>query len=248
MNEIKILPEMKKELVKFNLYLRAIMDDSKIFWEFYYNEDDGGFYDMYGPYVGYQYSDQIDLKNHIIEFLTDKILGLEKQQEDHMYNLTSCDSCDGRGSMHVQYNPVTSSLDYNFYVTQRDSHQHENTKSFQEISGMDSWYGENRLYKKLNDDEFIKELIEQNEGQTEFEMTYTGGGDSGYIEGDYINYSNSVETLGYEVIDLFHSGWENNEGADGTILIDCDNKKVTLNHTYYSEEDVFEEGGEIRLV
>ena len=55
-------------------------------------------------------------------------------------------------------------------------------------------------------------------------------------------------SLGYDVIDLFYSGWENDGGADGTILIDCDNKKVTLNHTYYSEEDVFEEGGEIRLV
>ena len=55
MNEIKISPEMKKELVKFNLYLRAIMDESKIHWEFYFSDDEGGFYDNYGPYVGYKY-------------------------------------------------------------------------------------------------------------------------------------------------------------------------------------------------
>ena len=246
MNEIKILPEMKKELLKFNLYLRAIMDDNKIHWEFYYNDDEGGFYEMYGPYVGYQYSEQIDLKNHIVEFLTDKIEELEKQQEDHMFNLTNCDSCDGRGSMHVQYSPVTSTLGYNFYYTEKDSHQYEQIKSFEELSRMDTWLGSNIVYKKLNDDEFVKQLIENNNGTTKFEMTYQGYGDSGYIEDN--KYSSDIEQLGYEIIELFYSGWENNEGADGTILIDCDDKKVILNHTYYSEEDVFEEGGEIRLV
>jgi len=247
MNEIKISPEMKKELTKFNLYLRAIMDDNKIHWEFYYDDNEGGFYDMYGPSVNHQYYDQIDLKNHIIEFLTEKVSDLETEQEDLMFNLTSCDLCNGRGSMHVHYSPITATLDYNFYVTQRESHEFENTKSFQEISGMDSWYntGE-RLYKKLNDDNFVKQLVEQNGGTTEFEMIYNGYGDSGHI--DDTHYSADIETIGYEVIDLFYSGWENNEGSDGTILIDCDEKKVILNHTYYSEEDIFEEGGEIRLV
>lgn len=236
---------MKKELAKFNLYLRAVMDEDRIHWEFYYDDNDGGFYDMYGPYVGYQYDGQIDLRNHIIEFLTEKVSELEKDQEDHMYNLTSCDLCNGRGSMHVHYRPVTSSLEYNFYYTEKDSHQYEQIKSFEELSRMDSWLGSNIVYKNLNDDEFVKKLIESNNGTTKFEMTYNGYGDSGYIE---TNYSSDIEQLGYEVIDLFYSGWENNEGSDGTILIDCDNKKVILNHTYYSEEDIFEEGGEIRLV
>ena len=238
---------MKKELTKFNLYLRAIMDDNKIHWEFYFDGDEGGFYDMYGPYVGYQYNDQIDLKNHIIEFFTDKIDDFSREQEDHMYDLTSCDSCSGRGSLHVHYNPMTSSFNYNFYYTQRDSNVFENTKSFQEISGMDTWFGGGeRLYKKLNDDEFVKQLIEQNGGETEFEMTYNGYGDSGQIEDTH--YTNRIETIAYEIIDLFHSGWENNEGSDGTVFIDCDNKTVTISHTYYSEEDMHEEGGEIRLV
>lgn len=246
MSEIKILPEMKKELSKFNLYLRAIMDEGQIHWEFYFDGDEGGFYDMYGPYVGYQYNDQIDLKNHIIEFFTDKIDDFSREQEDHMYDLTSCDLCNGRGSMHVHYNPITSSIIYNFYYTEKESHGFENIKSFQEISQIDTWFGGGKqLYKKLNDDEFVKQLIEQNGGRTVFEMSYNGYGDSGYIE---TNYSADIETLGYEIIDLFYSGWENNEGADGTILIDCDNKKVILNHTYYSEEDMHEDGGEIRLV
>lgn len=246
MSEIKILPEMKKELSKFNLYLRAIMDEGQIHWEFYFDGDEGGFYDMYGPYVGYQYNDQIDLKNHIIEFFTDKIDDFSREQEDHMYDLTSCDSCNGRGSMHVHYSPVTATLDYNFYYTEKESHDYQQIKSFEELARMDTWFGGGKqLYKKLNDDEFVKQLIEQNDGRTVFEMSYNGYGDSGYIE---TNYSADIETLGYEIIDLFYSGWENNEGSDGTILIDCDDKKVILNHTYYSEEDVFEEGGEIRLV
>ena len=246
MTEIKISPEMKKELVKFNLYLRAIMDENKIHWEYYYDGNDGGFYDSYGPYVGYQYDGQIDLKNHIIEFLTDKTQELEKQQEDHMYHLTSCDLCNERGSMHVHYSPVTSTLGYNFYYTEKDSHQYEQIKSFEELSRMDTWLGSNIVYKKLNDDEFVKQLIENNNGTTKFEMTYQGYGDSGYIEDN--KYSSDIEQLGYEIIELFYSGWENNEGADGTILIDCDDKKVILNHTYYSDEDIFEEGGDIRLV
>lgn len=246
MNEIKIPSEMKKELLKFNLYLRAIMDDNKIHWEFYYDDNEGGFYDMYGPSVNHQYYDQIDLKNHIIEFLTEKVSDLETEQEDQMFNLTSCDLCNGRGSMHVHYSPVTATLDYNFYYTEKESHDYQQIKSFEELSRMDTWLGSNIVYKKLNDDEFVRKLIENNNGTTKFEMTYTGYGDSGYIEDN--KYSSDIEQLGYEIIELFYSGWENNEGSDGTILIDCDDKKVILNHTYYSEEDVFEEGGEIRLV
>lgn len=237
---------MKKELTKFNLYLRAIMDDGKIHWEFYYDDNDGGFYDMYGPSVSYQYNDQVDLKNHIVEFLTEKAQDLEKDQEDHMYNLTSCDLCNGRGSMHVHYDPIASTLNYYFYYTERESNHFAKIKSFEELLSVETWFGRDYSYRKLINDEFVKQLIEQNGGATKFEMSYNGSGDSGYIEDN--NYSNDVETLGYEIIELFYSGWENNEGSDGTLLIDCDNKKITLTHTQYFEEDLFEEGDEIRLV
>jgi hypothetical protein len=46
----------------------------------------------------------------------------------------------------------------------------------------------------------------------------------GELNDDEIGWGNPVFELAYDVIDLYHSGWENNDGADGQIIIDLENK------------------------
>jgi hypothetical protein len=41
-----------------------------------------------------------------------------------------------------------------------------------------------------------------------------------------------------EIIELYHSGYENGEGGQGTITLDLVNKYVTIEHeNYYEGED-----------
>jgi hypothetical protein len=91
-------------------------------------------------------------------------------------------------------------------------------------------------------------MIDHNEGRTNFEFTYNGYGDSGEINEDEIGWGNPVYELAYDVIDLYHSGWENNDGADGQIIIDLENKTIQLYHTSYYSEDEEEDLGELKLI
>jgi hypothetical protein len=52
-------------------------------------------------------------------------------------------------------------------------------------------------------------------------------GDSGQIE-EPTDITQDIEYLGYEIIDVYHSGWENNEGADGRIVIDFNQRTISL--------------------
>jgi hypothetical protein len=84
-------------------------------------------------------------------------------------------------------------------------------------------------------------------------MTYDGGGDSGQIN-NYGNtdtgsshIKNDIESIGYEVIDIYYSGWENDSGADGNIFFDFENQTVSLIHNEYGEDSVTESLGEFIL-
>jgi hypothetical protein len=47
-----------------------------------------------------------------------------------------------------------------------------------------------------------------------------------------------LEDISYNVIDLFHGGWENNEGSNGSILINLDDEDITITHNNNYVEEV----------
>ena len=68
------------------------------------------------------------------------------------------------------------------------------------------------------------------------ELQYNGYGDSGQID-EPTDLPQEIEYLGYEIIDIYFSGWENNEGADGTIVINFNEKTISIHHLMYYDED-----------
>ena len=86
------------------------------------------------------------------------------------------------------------------------------------------------------------------------EITYDGGGDSGQIndEGEtptsVVRINQDIEHIGYEIIDIRYSGWENNEGGDGRIVFDFENQLVNIYHNYYVENSESEDIGELKLI
>jgi hypothetical protein len=114
-------------------------------------------------------------------------------------------------------------------------------------------WGSKYVYlKKLGDSNFI-EKMKKDYGNT-LEITYEGGGDSGQIN-DYgdsetssVRLNEDIEYTGYEIIDLYHSGWENNEGGDGRIKFNFDEGTVMLSHNMNYEDEFVQDIGEFKLV
>ena len=73
-------------------------------------------------------------------------------------------------------------------------------------------------------------------------IDYSGGGDSGYIEGQYQSENGSgdvpsgIEDICYNLLEEF-GGWEINEGSQGKISLTKDNIKI--NHLWNTEESEF---------
>ena len=122
-------------------------------------------------------------------------------------------------------------------------------KVFDELSKQSrNWWNQNteRLYEKLNDDNFVQSLIDENDGNTDFEMNFSGYGDSGSIDDNY--YSQNIENLGYEMLDLYASGFENDEGGEGTIYFDLEDKEMNLEYYENYGDSFVGSREEIKLV
>jgi hypothetical protein len=73
------------------------------------------------------------------------------------------------------------------------------------------------------------------------EVSYSGGGDDGYIEddgydddGNQYSLSNDLEELLYEKLDSSFGGWEINEGSSGKFIIQ--RETVEIEHEWYEND------------
>ena len=219
------------------------MDDTNITWSYYYYREDGG--------LDFAWSNMSQLKyeGNIETYFDELIESFAKEYNDILDDETDCDRCTGTANLEISYSPVTSTFEIHTTIYTQDTHYYVHSKTFEELSKQPrSFWNQNgvRLYEKLNDDNFVQSLIDENDGETEFEMNFEGYGDSGSIEDG--NYSASIENLGYEMLDLYAAGFENNEGGNGTIYFDLENKKMNLEYNQNYEESFIGSSEEIRLV
>ncbi len=243
MKEIEVPKELKKELQKFNLYCRATTDDMKITWSYYYYKEDGG--------LDFSWSNMNELKygGNIETYFDELIESFQNEYNDILDDETDCDGCTNNANLEISYSPVTSTFEIYTTIYTQDTHYYEHSKTFEDLSKQPrNWWNQNgaRLYEKLNDDNFVQSLIDENDGETAFEMNFEGYGDSGSIEDG--NYSANIENLGYEMLDLFAAGFENNEGGNGTIYFDLEDKEMNLEYNQNYEESFIGSSEEIRLV
>jgi hypothetical protein len=243
MEEIKVPKEFKKELQKFNLYCRATMDDRDISWDYNYDEEEGGLYLNWSDFS------RMDTIGGIEHYFDEIINYIEKEYDDILLSETDCDSCTGRAILTIKYTPLTSTFEVTTVIYTQHVNNNNITKSFDELSKQTKpWYSQNRspLYEKLNDDSFITSIIDENDGNTDFEMNFSGYGDSGSIDDNY--YSPNIENLGYEMLDLYAAGFENDEGGEGTIYFDFDSKKMNLEYYQNYGDSFVGSREEIKLV
>jgi hypothetical protein len=152
------------------------------------------------------------------------------------------------------YNPFNATLKVDLDITVRGEESYEHMYTFDELKNQPTgqWGQRYDELKKLGDPDFI-EKMKQDYGNT-LELTYDGGGDSGQIndEGEtptsVVRINRDIEYIGYEIIDIRYSGWENNEGADGRIVFDFENQLVNIYHNYYIENSDNEYIGEFKII
>jgi len=254
MENIKLTDEQKKIINRYNLYLMAVVGDSGIFWDGYISEDDG-LYDIEGPHSRrYDTSDDIDREGNGAILLNDIISEFIKNEEDNFISYLFCDDCTGYGSINVKYSPMDSKIKIFLNITTRDSQETKNFMTFDDLKNetQNQWGTKYEYLKKLGDPKFI-EKMKKDYGNT-LEITYYGGGDSGQInsygdsETSSVQINEDIESTGYEIIDLYHSGWENNEGGDGRIKFDFEEGTVMLSHNMNYEDEFVQDIGEFKLV
>jgi hypothetical protein len=240
MRKYKLTEDQRKYFNKFSLYLDAIFGSDGIQWELGLGNEYFDIRELYGPTPSGQYNrgrennmpndddpGMVLLDTIVSKFIEDNI--------DDITNHFYCDDCSGDGYMTVNYNPENKNLTFNLEVNLTLSNNEEHMLTFNDLinAPQPQWGQPYQELKKLQYDEFINKY--KSELGNEVEMVYNGGGDDGQIDNDY---PDEIIHLGYEIIDVYYSGWENNEGADGSIVINFDEKMVYLNHNgYYGDTD-----------
>ena len=248
--------EQKKILTKYNVYLMAVVGEEGLYGHAYASAEEG-IYDAVsfqpkGTY-GYQRRDELDINGEGYNLLCDIADSILSDRRDEISDYLYCDDCTEYGSVDITYDPVQSKFIIDLEIGVRVSNEYSREFTFDQLKNesQGQWGQRYNELKKLGDPEFI-EKMKKDYGNT-LEMTYDGGGDSGQIN-DYgstdtgsSHIKNDIESIGYEVIDIYYSGWENNEGADGNIFFDFENQTVSLNHIDYGEDSVTESLGEFIL-
>ena len=217
----------KKDLNKFSLILNSLnMEDGVVYSYRYADEWEG----LEGPYYKNKVSSEPGFLPQKIQDIFDTIR--DNFDIDIFYN-EYYDNYNGSIDFIINAGKKTLTVRYEHYVM--ESEYNELEKSFQEL--------QNNI-KSLGDPNFINEM--KNMYGDKVILTYYGGGDDGWIEGNVVSDGDSneldslLEDVAYRMLEKYYSGWEINEGSDGKIIFNFENKEALIEHSSRFEEGVTE--------
>jgi hypothetical protein len=117
-----------------------------------------------------------------------------------------------------------------FTITLSHHYSYYSTSDAESIVFDSEW--DQRLIDKFGKD--VIELGGQIPQNGVLTLKYDGGGDSGYLEGDFVEgpaVPKDIEDWCYNKLEVHFGGWEINEGSSGYFYFDFDNREFTLQHT-----------------
>ena len=226
--------EDKKKLKRFSFYLQttSAADGLNLTQFVYdYNEMDRA----YGPHP------KVDLTKFMTEIeLIENIFEKAIENYDIEDLIYSVEGSTGSANIEVVFNPEDLHLDISIDIYYLEVFDTEKMVTFEEVSRMENGPYTFQRYdylKNFGDPNFIQEC--ENEYGKELEISYDGYGDSGQLSTDILNQR--LDYAIYELIDLYHSGWEINEGSTGTIYINFEKQTITIYHSQNSEDAIHKE-------
>lgn len=248
---MELTDKQKNDLKRFSLILNSLNMEDGVEWYYrYYGEweDD----EPAGPYYNNRdVSSELNFLPESIGTLFEEIK--ENFDTGNFYN-EYYDNENGTLTFIVNAEKKEIIINYDYYVMiTEDSNIEKNFSDFSNVTA--GWRGEERAVKTLTNQNVVNELIKQYGSFCK--LKYDGGGDSGWIENE-IETENGIteikketdadadgvevnlETISYDLLELYYGGWEINEGSHGSINYNFHEQKVTMIH-YQNIESTEEE-------
>ena len=238
---MKLTEEQLKDLRKFSLILNSMNLEDGVNYK--YNCYDDWDHGMDGPTYRGRSVREVGQLPQSIEFLFDEIKN--DFDIDELYN-DFYGAANGSLNFEINADKKQIIITYDFYETKTDETKIDH--SFQDVVNTTSpWYreGRERKDKLLMDPKFIEEMSKKYGEYVK--VTYEGSSDSGWINNE-VESSKSEQTplnprledITYELLDLYHAGWEINEGSTGTFTYNFKNKTLSLDHYQNYDEEIEE--------
>jgi len=247
---MELTPQQIRDLKRYSLILQASNLEDGLSWSNHYWDSDG-FQGVEGPYYKNRVSEQPGFTPKSIEDLFKDYS--DQFNTDEFYN-DEFGTEDGSLTFTIYADRQEIVIDRTYRT--RESEEVENRVSFDEMNSAEQhWWGRNnreREIKKLTDDNYVNQLIEKY-GDT-ITLGYEGGGDDGWVN-DYmdsekkgtVDVPTTLDSMVSEIIDIYHSGYYNDEGGSGKITLDLVNRYVNIDHTTYYEGSDDETVGTIKF-
>ena len=233
---MELTDKQKHDLKRFSLILNSLnMEDGVEYIYRHYDEWETD--EPEGPYYrNRSVKDELDfIPGSIAEMLNE----LKENFDTDLFYNDVYDNYNGSLEISIDAEKKMVVVKYTYYIMRTEDSRIE--KSFKELSEVTNpWRSGEREVKKLTNEEFLNRMKEQYGSYVE--LTYDGSGDSGWID-DNVNSdkgskksTNELENIAYEALELFHAGWEINEGSSGSMTFNFDDQTFTIEH-YQNIED-----------
>ena len=238
---MELTEKQKKDLNSFSLILNSLNMEDGVEWNYsYYEEwqDD----EPNGPhYNNRDVSSELNFLPGSIGELFEEIK--ENFDTGNFYN-EYYDNENGNLFLILNAEKKEIIVNYDYYdMITEESNIEKNFSDFSNVTA--GWRGEERAVKTLTNQNVVNELIKQYSNFCK--LRYDGGGDSGWIENeietengiteikkqtdvDVDGIEANLETISYDLLDLYYGGWEINEGSTGSINYNFQEQKVTMTH------------------
>lgn len=234
---MELSEKQKTDLKKYSKLLNALNMEDGIRWFIRYNDD--YWEDLEGPYYyNRAVDDEVNFVPRSIEEFMEELK--ENFDTDLFYNEHD-DSKYGGLEFIINAEKQMIIVKYYYYVINEEESMIE--KSFLELSQTTNpWRrGESSLLKLTNQD-FLEKMKE--EYGPWLSINYSGSGDDGWLneegntkEGN-VRFHNDIEEIAYEAIEMFYSGWENNEGSSGHMTFEFEDEEFKIYHTMNIQDEV----------
>ena len=235
---MELTNRQKNDLRRFSLILKSLnMEDGVEYVYRHYDEWEG--YEPEGPYYRSQ-----NVKGEL-DFIPGSIGPLFEEIKDNFdTDLFYNDYYDNyNGGLQIFVNAEKKMLIVKYYYYTMINEDSRIEKSFKDLSEMTNpWRSGERELTKLTNEDFLNEMKEIYGSYVE--MSYDGSGDSGWID-DNVNSDKGgkkstaqLEDIAYEALEMFHAGWEINEGSSGSMTFNFENQTFIIEHYTNIEDEV----------
>lgn len=235
---MELTDKQKNDLRRFSLILNSLnMEDGVEYTYRHYDEWESN--EPEGPYYrNKNVNDELDFIPGSIGPLFEEIK--DNFDTDLFYN-DYYDNYTGGLQIFVNAEKKMLIVKYYYYTLRTEDSRIE--KSFKDLSEMTNpWRSGERELTKLTKEDFLNEMKE--EYGSYVEMKYDGSGDSGWIDDNVDSEKESkkstpkLEDIAYEALEMFHAGWEINEGSSGSMTFNFENQTFIIDHYTNIEEEV----------